>query len=99
MEGEYKPLNNSDVSSLTTTSIVDHSLIQKITSENMKSPMTSSKKLRIIEEIYPQYPGRFLALIGFGLGSAMNGIVWISLVAVTDEVKNAFGVSEFFLNM
>ena len=29
----------------------------------------------------------------------MNGIVWISLASITDEVEEAYGVDSFFLNM
>lgn len=46
-----------------------------------------------------EYPSRWLAFIGFSLGSAINGVVWISLVAITDEVEEAYGVDSFFLNM
>ena len=50
-------------------------------------------------DLYPQYCARFLVLIGFCFGTAMNGCVWISLVAITDEVRDAYKVSEFYLNM
>ena len=50
-------------------------------------------------DLYPQYCARFLVLIGFCFGAAMNGCVWISLVAITDEVRDAYKVSEFYLNM
>ena len=64
-----------------------------------RAGMAESGKNINRDTLYPQYPSRFIALIGFSLGSAMNGIVWISLVAITDEVKKAYEVDDFYLNM
>lgn len=97
MESNQKALNFSELAHSTITDDTidtNQKKMQMITEANLGAAIAEHKK-----KIYPQYPARFLALIGFGFGSAMNGIVWISLVAITDEVKNAFDVSDFFLNM
>lgn len=72
-----------------------------MTRESGNSDMIEGLAVRTDKKdiVYPQYASRFPAIIGFGLGSAMNGIVWISLVAITDEVKDAYDVSLFYLNM
>ncbi len=42
------------------------------------------------------YPIRFLVLIAFCFGTAINGVCWLSSTPIIDQLKSAYGMSEIF---
>jgi FLVCR family feline leukemia virus subgroup C receptor-related protein len=45
---------------------------------------------------YRQYGWRFVVLIGFSLGTAINAVCWLSSTPIIDQMKESYDMSELF---